>query len=109
MEMGVCTFFTLKNDEGNHYKMWSESMPILILFRVIFRKNHVGTECLFASRFVFVFVCFLERLTFDPLAPAQSKRSFSILDLLPNMCTSGTPFRDMLESFGRHLPPLKDM
>ena len=109
MEMGVCTFFTLKNDEEHYDKMWSGSIPNLIVFRVIIRKNHVGTECLFACRFVFVFVCFLERLTFDPLAPAQSKRSFSILDLLPKMCTSGTPFRDIFESFGRHLPPLKDM
>ena len=69
----------------------------------------MGAEYLVACRFFFVFVCFLERLTLDPLAPAQSKRSFSILDLLLKMCTSGTPFRDILESFGRHLPPLKDM
>ena len=74
-----------------------------------FLKNHVGTECLFACRFVFVFVCFLERLTFDPLAPAQSKRSFSILELPSNMCNFGIPFRDILEASGQHLPRLKDM
>ena len=109
MEIGVCTFFTLKNDVENHHKMWSESMPLLIVFRVIFGKNHMGAEYLVACRLFFVFVRFLERLTLDLLAPAQSKRSFSILDLLPKMCTSGTPFRDILESFGHHLPPLKDM
>ena len=69
----------------------------------------MGAEYLVACRIFFVFVRFLERLTLDPLAPAQSKRSFSILDLLLKMCTLGTPFRNILESFGRHLTPLKDM
>jgi hypothetical protein len=87
MEIGVCTFFTLRNDEENHHKMWSESMPLLMVFRVIFGKNHMGAEYLVACRLFFVFVRFLERLTLDLLAPAQSKRSFSILDLLFKMCT----------------------
>ena len=62
-------------------------MPLLIVFRVIFGKNHMGAECLFACRFLFVFVGFLDQLTLDPLAPATSKRSFSILDLLFEICT----------------------
>ena len=87
MEVGVCTLFTLKNDDENNHKMWSGSMPILIVSRVIFCKNHVGAEYLVACRLFFVFVRFLERLTLDLLAPAQSKRSFTILDLLFKMCT----------------------
>ena len=39
MEIGVCTFFTLKNDEENLHKMWSESMPLLIVFRVFLKKS----------------------------------------------------------------------
>ena len=72
-------------------------MQLLIIFRAIFCKNHMGAEYLVACRLFFVFVRFLERLTLDPLAPAQSKRSFSILELPSNMCSFATPFRNILE------------
>ena len=43
--------------------------------------------------------CFAACLTLDRLAPAQSKRSFSILALPSTMCNVGTPF----VTFWRHL------
>ena len=46
-------------------------------------------------------------LILDLLAPAQSKRSFSMLELLSKMCIDGTPARAVLESFGHHPPRLK--
>ena len=49
--------------------------------------------------FLFALTCFLACLTLDPLAPAQSKRSFSIWALPSTMCNFGTPF----VTFWRHL------
>ena len=48
----------LENDEGNHCKMWSESMPILIVCRVRFYKKircaqSVRAHAVFSVFFVF--------------------------------------------------------
>ena len=49
--------------------------------------------------FWFALTCFPACLTLDPLAPAQSKRIFSIWALPSIMCNFGTPF----VTFWRHL------
>ena len=108
-EMGVCTFFMLENDEGNHCKMWSESMPKLINVRGRFYKKIRCAQSVRSHVVFSLFFRFLECLTFDPLAPAQSKHSFSILELPSETCNCAIPFRDILEASGQHLPRLKDM
>ncbi len=49
--------------------------------------------------FSLCFCGFLKGPTFDPLAPAQSKHSFSIFDLPFKMCNCGVLFGDIWISF----------
>ena len=79
------------------------------LSRQILQKVMYAPSVRLRVVFFFDFTCFLACLTLDPLAPAQSKRSFSILELPSKMCNFGIPFRDILEASGQHLPRLKDM
>ena len=82
----------LENDIRKHCKMWWETVSILIVFRVRFYKKICMRRVLVCVPFLFALTCFPACLTLDPLAPAQSKRSFSIWALPSTMCNFGTPF-----------------
>ena len=80
---------------------WCQNLCLLwqCFVSVFFLKK---IRCARSARLRVVFLCFLcclECLTLDPLAPAQSKRSFSIWALPSTMCNFGTPF----VTFWRHL------
>ena len=60
-----------------------------------FTKKTCMRRVFVCVQFVFDLTCFPACLTLDPLAPAQSKRSFSIWALPSTMCNFGTPFGDI--------------
>ena len=64
-----------------------------------FIDNHVRVELSFACPFLLICEHFRGALTLDLLAPAQSKRNFSIWELLLNRCNFGIIFPHIL----RHL------
>ena len=83
----------LENDEQNHREMLSESVPMLIVFRVSFyQKTGVRGEFIRMSCFLRSLVFCLQCLILDPLALAQSKRSSSFFELPFNMCNFGVLF-----------------
>ena len=80
-------------------KCGEDRCPFWQSFVSDFTKKSCMRRVFVCVPFLFALTCFPACLNLDPLAPAQSKRSFSIWALPSTMCNFGTPF----VTFWRHL------